>query len=140
MYRLAKGVKQNPVRRWNLPDRAFFAAGACHILAYAFLERYPEAGFAPLWIKPAPGHTGNHIIIVREDRAFDYHGHSDRSALLAHYCAKGQSLVAGLVLRPRANTPGRTGVRGQVAQLRRLVAARAKTVPARRAAPRAAVP
>jgi hypothetical protein len=39
MYILANGsVKQDPVRRWSLPDRVFFACGACHILAYAFLK------------------------------------------------------------------------------------------------------
>jgi hypothetical protein len=26
-------------------DRVFFACGACHILAWAVLERYPDAGF-----------------------------------------------------------------------------------------------
>jgi hypothetical protein len=39
MYVIDKSVKTDPVRRWNLPDRVFFAAGACHILAYAFIER-----------------------------------------------------------------------------------------------------
>ena len=32
--------KSDPVMRWNLPDRIFFACGACHILAHAFIERF----------------------------------------------------------------------------------------------------
>lgn len=88
MYIVADGVKQDPLRRWSLPDRIFFACGACHILAHAFLEAYPAAGFAPLWIKPSKGYTGNHIFVVRDDVAFDYHGYSKRRHLLAHIQAK----------------------------------------------------
>ena len=35
-------VKNDPLRR---PDRHFFANGACQVLAFAFLERYPDMGF-----------------------------------------------------------------------------------------------
>ena len=45
MYKLrTKGAKRDPIKRWALPERAFFACGACHILAYAFLRAYPESG------------------------------------------------------------------------------------------------
>src|SRR5262249_42792957 len=62
----------------------FFACGACHILAFAFIETYPESGFLPTWIKPRHGHIGNHIVAAREDVAFDYHGYSNWPRLLAH--------------------------------------------------------
>jgi hypothetical protein len=88
MYVVADGVKQDPVRRWSLPDRVFFACGACHILAFAFLKAYPQSGFAPLWIKPSKGFTGNHIVVVRDDMAFDYHGFSSWSHLFGHIEAK----------------------------------------------------
>jgi hypothetical protein len=39
--RRTPGAKRDPAKRWAFPDRVFFAAGACHMLAYAFLERYP---------------------------------------------------------------------------------------------------
>src|ERR1700742_2942991 len=84
MYVVADGVKQDPVRRWSLPDRVFFACGACHILAYAFLKTYPESGFRPVWIRPAEGYTGNHIVVARDHFAFDYHGYSHWQTLLAH--------------------------------------------------------
>jgi hypothetical protein len=34
--------------RWALPDRVFFACGACHILAHAFLERWGAARMQPV--------------------------------------------------------------------------------------------
>jgi len=40
-------VKIDPVRRWHRPDRHFFANGACQVLAFAFLERYPDLDSAP---------------------------------------------------------------------------------------------
>lgn len=84
MYILAPGVKENPEKRWALPDRVFFACGACHILAYAFLQTYPDAGFEAIWIKPADGYTGNHIVVKRGDEAFDYHGYSSWDRLMSH--------------------------------------------------------
>jgi hypothetical protein len=85
MYKLrTKGAKRDPIKRWVLPDRVFFACGACHILAYAFLKTYPESGFTPIWVRPATGYTGNHILVVRDRLAFDYHGYSDWPTMLAH--------------------------------------------------------
>ena len=85
MYmRRTKGAKRDPVKQWALPERVFFACGACHVLAYAFLRAYPRKGFAPMWIRPASGHTGNHIVVVRDDLAFDYHGYSNWPRLFAH--------------------------------------------------------
>ncbi len=85
MYRLrTKGAKRDPIKQWALPERVFFACGACQILAYAFLRAYPESGFTPIWIRPSQGYTGNHIVVVRDRLAFDYHGYSDFRGLLAH--------------------------------------------------------
>jgi hypothetical protein len=78
------GAKKDPIKRWALPDRVFFACGACHILAYVFLGTYPESGFTPVWIRPAKGFTGNHIVVVRGQLAFDYHGYSNWLELFAH--------------------------------------------------------
>ncbi len=88
MYVLKPGVKKDPVRQWALPDRVFFASGACQVLAYAWIERHPDAGFRPIWIKPAKGYTGNHIVAARGGEAFDYHGPSNWPRLLAHTVAK----------------------------------------------------
>jgi hypothetical protein len=44
--------KDDLKQRWALPDRVFFACGACHILAYAFIERYRPAAAKAMWIRP----------------------------------------------------------------------------------------
>jgi hypothetical protein len=85
MYKLrTKGGKRNPTTNWALPNRVFFACGACHILAHVFLRAYPDSGFRPIWIRPAAGYTGNHIVAVGDHLAFDYHGYSHWPTLLAH--------------------------------------------------------
>ena len=90
MYRIDGATKRDPVRRWALPERVFFACGACHILAYAFLERYGAAGRQALWLKPAEGFTGNHIVIAGDGWVFDYHGYARRDAFLAHTFRKAR--------------------------------------------------
>lgn len=84
VYKLKPGIKQNPILRWNLTDRVFFACGACHILAYAFLETYPDNDYKPFWIKPKKGHTGNHIFLANDTIAFDYHGYSCLENFIDH--------------------------------------------------------
>jgi hypothetical protein len=76
-------VKQDPARQWHRPDRQFFANGACQVLAYAFLERYPNLGFRARWIKPASGFSGNHIFVTDGTTTFDYHGFTTEQRLLA---------------------------------------------------------
>jgi hypothetical protein len=73
----------NAEMRWALPDRVFFACGACHILAYAFVERWGRPDLRVLWIKPA-GKIGNHILVDGGDWVFDYHGYSDKTRFLDH--------------------------------------------------------
>lgn len=85
MYkRRTPGSKRDPFKQWSLPDRVFFAAGACHILAYAFLHRFAHEGFQPFWIRPRPGHTGNHIVLLRDPFVFDYHGVTDWNRYWVH--------------------------------------------------------
>ncbi len=52
------------------------------MLAFAFLERYPDLGFRARWIKPAAGFTGNHIYVTDGINAFDYHGLTTEQRLL----------------------------------------------------------
>ena len=77
--------KKNLEKRWLLPDRVFFACGACQILAHAFMQHYKSLNAKAVWIKPSAGHTGNHIIVSSAQMVFDYHGYSDRQNYLAHY-------------------------------------------------------
>ena len=73
---------------WERPDIPFFAAGACHILAFAFLERWPRSGFSPRFIRPAPGQSGSHVYVSDGHMAFDAQGYVPESELLdAHRAA-----------------------------------------------------
>lgn len=91
MYRVPGAVKRDPARRWALPDRVFFACGACHVLAYAVLRRHGAAtGGEALWLRPRPGFTGNHVVAAGRDWVFDYHGYSSREAFLRHTWAKAR--------------------------------------------------
>ncbi len=85
MYVLKPGIKKDPQRRWNLPDRIFFGYGTCHILAGAFLERPPLAGFHAERIVPGEGFWGNHVYVTDGVVAFDYHGYCGRGRLLEHH-------------------------------------------------------
>lgn len=87
--------KSDPIKRWQLPDRVFFACGACHILAHAFLERYANTAMQPLWFKPFDGFTGNHIVVIWGDWAFDYHGYSKRTVLIDHYFKRARQRWPG---------------------------------------------
>lgn len=87
--------KSDPVMRWNLPDRVFFACGACHILAHAFLMRYGTGDMTPLWLHPHKGFTGNHIVIAWNHWIFDYHGYSNRQTFIDHYFRRARQRWAG---------------------------------------------
>ena len=80
--------KRDPVRTWFRSDRSFFAAGACHILAGAFLKTYPNAGFEPYLISPHPGLRGSHVFVSDGKTGFDYHGFTKHDRLLSHYFIK----------------------------------------------------
>lgn len=77
--------KRDIEKRWALPDRVFFACGACQVLAHAFMVKFASMGTQALWIKPNEGHRGNHIIIVFEGTVFDYHGYTEKQRYFTHY-------------------------------------------------------
>ena len=77
--------RNDPVRRWALPDRTFFGHGACHILAGMFLRLHPNAGFIAKRIIPKAALPGAHIIISNDLISFDYHGYCVESRLIQHH-------------------------------------------------------
>ena len=77
--------KKNLKKRWALPDRVFFACGACQVLAHVFMEKFASVDPQAVWIKPDEGHTGNHIIVTFGNTVFDYHGYTAKDRYLAHY-------------------------------------------------------
>lgn len=79
--------RRDQSRSWARPDEAFFAAGACHILAWAAVERFDErfgAGrFGPVLLRPRFGAPGLHVFATDGERAFDFNGWSRQADLLA---------------------------------------------------------
>jgi len=84
--------KRDVEKRWALPDRVFFACGACHVLAYVFMETFASLDTQAFWIKPNEGHTGNHIIVAFKDTVFDYHGYAEKGRFLDHYWKKARRI------------------------------------------------
>jgi hypothetical protein len=80
---------------WEQPDEDFFAAGACHILAGAFLEAYPSAGFHALMLQPANGFRGGHVVVTNQADVFDCRGWSAREAFLRCYSEGCQKVYPG---------------------------------------------
>ncbi|MEH6527029.1 MAG: hypothetical protein V7723_13220 [Sneathiella sp.] len=84
--------KRDLEKRWSLPDRVFFACGACQVLAHVFLENITPVDAQAVWIKPSEGQTGNHIFVSFGDMVFDYHGYTEKKRFLAHYWKKARQV------------------------------------------------
>jgi hypothetical protein len=68
---------------WSRSDVAFFAAGACHILAWQFIAGYPDDGFEIIHIRPrAPHDRGHHVYVTNGAQAFDFAGWTEERELL----------------------------------------------------------
>lgn len=87
--------KKDQSLSWKRGDRAFFASGACHILAHVFLQQYADQGYRPYMILPDSGFRGGHVYAASEDRVFDYHGFSVKTPFLEHYFRKIKRLFPG---------------------------------------------
>ena len=122
-------VKIDPVRRWHRPDRHFFANGACQVLAFAFLERYPDLEFRARWIKPAAGFSGNHIYVTDGINAFDYHGLTTEARLLALAFRRGRRFFPGWDAALGGLAGRCSDFRTALATDRRTLAARAEAIP-----------
>ena len=67
---------------WRRDDQAFFANGACHILANLFSQIHEHEGYNMVHIKPNEGHKGNHVFASNGEWAFDHNGWTRESELL----------------------------------------------------------
>jgi hypothetical protein len=75
--------KRDMFASWARSDQAFFAAGACHILAGLFVQLHRHQGFKMVYIKPASRFAGNHVYASDGSWAFDHNGWTKESELLA---------------------------------------------------------
>ncbi|TCC53520.1 hypothetical protein E0H75_07495 [Kribbella capetownensis] len=70
---------------WNRSDQAFFAAGACHILAWEFVARHPAYRLAGMW--KAGDESPSHVIATDGTWAFDHDGWTREVDVLAETAA-----------------------------------------------------
>lgn len=80
---------------WQRTDEDFFASGACHVLAAAFLEARPARGFHALMLQPMSGLRGGHVLIESESHVFDHHGWNERADYLSAYSTEMRRLYPG---------------------------------------------
>lgn len=74
--------KRDMFRSWARNDQAFFASGACHILADLFVQLHQHEGYQMVYIKPAESFPGNHVYASNGEWAFDHNGWTRESELL----------------------------------------------------------
>lgn len=86
---------QNIVLDWQREDKAFFAAGACHILAILFLFLHPDEGYYLVHIKPKHRDKGHHMYASNGTWAFDFIGWTQEKELLEAYTAAYQQKYSG---------------------------------------------
>jgi hypothetical protein len=75
----------DPFLAWERDDIAFFASGACHILAYIFLSLHDREGYELIHIKPLKRNRGNHMYVSNGIWAFDFNGWTLEDELLKAY-------------------------------------------------------
>lgn len=82
-FRRTDAERNDQALSWARDDRRFFAAGACHVLSWAFLEKYADAGFKPVGLRYHPSPLVNHVYVSDGVRAFDFFGWTTEQELLA---------------------------------------------------------
>jgi hypothetical protein len=67
---------------WNRSDQAFFASGACHVLAWVAAEQYASAGFGIVGMRKPDEPYVSHVIVSNGRWAFDHDGWTPLPELL----------------------------------------------------------
>lgn len=75
--------RADPALAWQRTDEAFFASGACHILAFTFCDQHPDRDLVLRSIEPLPGFIGSHVYVADGDWALDFNGWTPEAELLA---------------------------------------------------------
>ncbi|WP_299693050.1 hypothetical protein [uncultured Tateyamaria sp.] len=95
MFQPKPGTKADPARRWALSDRAFFAHGACHILAGVCLHDWQHGGLWAERIIPNGPNPRNHIYVTDGTLCLDYRGTTSRDRLLAWNATRMTQRIPG---------------------------------------------
>ena len=92
-YRRTDLERRDQQVSWERPDKAFFAAGACHVLAWACLEVHAGRSLRLAAIRTPGAQEAWHTYAVWGDHAFDASGwHLERELLTANEAFEGRAL------------------------------------------------
>lgn len=95
-YTRSDAEKRDIFLAWNRPDEAFFAAGACHILAHLFASMHRHEGFEIIHISPkGKDASGHHMYAGNGEWAFDFNGWTREEELLREYAKAYQAKYPG---------------------------------------------
>lgn len=93
-YRRTQAERDDQLLSWRRPDRAFFAAGACHILAWTCRELYPDQSIGIAAIRATDEEQVFHTFATWNDWAFDHCGwHSSDALVRVNQDSVGYPLV-----------------------------------------------
>ena len=82
-YKRTPEEKADKLLAWKRDDTAFFAAGACHILAHMFMElHYKEKKYKIIGLKAKRDKYVHHVYVTDGKWAFDYGGWTLEEELL----------------------------------------------------------
>lgn len=82
LCRRTPAERADQILSWQRGDQAFFAAGACHILAWAFVATYPQAGFCIVALRKVAEPHASHVYTTNAKWAFDHCGWTREDELL----------------------------------------------------------
>lgn len=96
VHRRNDAERRDQLLSWQRPDRAFFAAGACHILAFEFLALDRFAGFKPVGLRRPDATSFDHVYASDGTWAFDFCGWTLEADLIAATLAYEAGSAPGL--------------------------------------------
>jgi hypothetical protein len=82
-HRRTDDERKDQYLSWVRSDQAFFAAGACHILAYVTQAAYPAEQISLFGVRPVGSDSVNHVVAGWGEYAFDFSGWHRLGELLA---------------------------------------------------------
>jgi hypothetical protein len=91
--------RRDPFRSWRRSDRAFFASGACHILASLFVQLHHHQGFVAEYLQPRGGDPGSHMYATDGTWAFDFDGWTPKHEMLMVIAREYRSIYPSLGAR-----------------------------------------
>lgn len=83
VYRRTQAERDDQLLSWQRTDRAFFAAGACHILAWTCRALYPSRSIGITAVRAQDEDQVFHAFATWNDWAFDHSGWHSADALVA---------------------------------------------------------